>query len=590
MFVAERKKRQLQGEMFHKVWRQVDAIFRHVMNGLVALHFLRVASRSIRKHLREPERMIAGKDGQTPGTNQFQPAFHAAGDAHPVIGQPHRFGFGLKRAGRADARISFNQSGNVHLPGQMNRPLLAVQFPQMQSHQDHPKQTKLIIAMVPILCQQGKSHGMMISTIHASFGGPIVEMKCVGLIVEYNPLHYGHVHHFEQSKRAAGAEAAIAVMSGHFLQRGEPAMMNKWARAETALRMGVDVVIELPVVYATSPAEWFAYGAVSLLDATGVVDTLCFGSELGQTGPLAKLAALLAREPAELAARLRRELKTGVPYPAAYARAVAELASSPDGGEPYADLLLKPNNILGLHYMIALRRLNSRIEPLTIARIKAEYHQTDISDGRIASATAIRKTIFETGGLAEAKPFLPPFTFRILEREAAAGRAPIDWERLRLPLLEQALVATPQTLAELDEMDEGLEYRLLRTLAAMKRETFTVRGWLSRLKTKRYTQAKLQRTLIRLLLGHRRGMFEAGTLRRGPAYIRVLGFSARGRELLKRMKRTARLPIIVEVRRSDARLLAADIQATSVYALAYREPDMWHAFRDFYEPPLRIDG
>ena len=215
-------------------------------------------------------------------------------------------------------------------------------------------------------------------------------MSTVGLVVEYNPLHNGHYYHFQQSKKVTGADSAICIMSGNFLQRGEPAVVNKWARAEMALRMGADLVLELPVAYSAQPAEWFAFGAVSALDATGLVDSLCFGSESGDIGWLEAAADVLQDEPAPLRELLQQELKAGVPYPAAYSRAVAQLVPGADESE-----LAKPNNTLGLHYLIALRRLRSGIRPQTIARTKAEYNQTDITDGRIASATALRKLLFE---------------------------------------------------------------------------------------------------------------------------------------------------------------------------------------------------
>lgn len=148
-------------------------------------------------------------------------------------------------------------------------------------------------------------------------------MKTTGLIVEYNPLHNGHEYHFLESKRVSGADGTIAVMSGQFLQRGEPAMVGKWARAEMALRMGVDLVLELPIAYSTQPAEWFAYGAVSALHATGIVDSLCFGSESGELQWLQAVADAMCDEPEAFQRALQDELKTGLPYPAAYSRAIA---------------------------------------------------------------------------------------------------------------------------------------------------------------------------------------------------------------------------------------------------------------------------
>lgn len=410
-------------------------------------------------------------------------------------------------------------------------------------------------------------------------------MRTVGLIVEYNPLHNGHYYHYQQSKKVSGADSAICVMSGHFLQRGEPAIVDKWARAEMALRMGADLVLELPVAFSAQPAEWFAYGAVSALDATGVVDSLCFGCESGRIDWLQAAADKLYNEPEELSRLLQLELKMGLPYPAAYSRAVAQLL--PEARE---EDLAKPNNTLGLHYLIALRRLQSRIEPLTITRTKADYNQSDITDQQIASATAIRRILTTDCSLEGIRPFVPSATLDIMAREWKAGRGPIDWERFARPLLLQLMHHTPEQLASFHEVNEGLEHRIRKALADIRPEDYAgalVEALIDKLKTKRYTRTKLQRTLLRILLNHSKQDLSSDTLRQGVPYLRVLGFSPRGRELLKRMKKTAKVPIVTKVTTVTSPLLEMDLRAASVYSLGYSlpTPDDW--FRDYYEAPIR---
>lgn len=200
--------------------------------------------------------------------------------------------------------------------------------------------------------------------------------RTVGLIVEYNPMHNGHVYHLEASKKITEADTSVAVMSGHFLQRGEPAMLSKWARAEMALAMGVDLVLELPVSYAVGPAEWFAHGAVATLHHTGVVDSLCFGSESGELAPLAAMADLLASEPKALSEAIQRQLQQGASYPAAYAAAAAELAPGGDAAGALA-LLKQPNNTLGLHYMIALEAAQQRDPALHGAAYRRRLSRCD---------------------------------------------------------------------------------------------------------------------------------------------------------------------------------------------------------------------
>ncbi|WP_284638981.1 nucleotidyltransferase [Paenibacillus silviterrae] len=408
-------------------------------------------------------------------------------------------------------------------------------------------------------------------------------MRTVGLIVEYNPLHHGHCYHFQQSKSQTQADAAVCIMSGHFLQRGEPALVNKWARAEMALRMGADLILELPVAFSCQPAEWFAYGAVSALDATGVVDSLCFGSESGDIGFLERAAEAVADEPAAFRERLQETLQRGLAYPAAYSEALASYVPELDPAE-----LAKPNNTLGLHYLIALQRLKSSIQATTITRTKAEYNQTDITDRQIASATAIRKLLFEDRALEGIAPYVPASTLDVLRSEWQAGRAPVGWESFARPLLLQLLHHSPGQLASFYEVNEGLEHRLKQAVTKLTLpDGRIVDELLSELKTKRYTRTKLQRTLLRILLNHSKQELGPDVLRRGVPYLRVLGFSPKGQLLLKRMKKTAKVPVITKVTTEASPLLQLDVRATSVYALAYEQPTARDLHRDYYQPPLQ---
>lgn len=420
-------------------------------------------------------------------------------------------------------------------------------------------------------------------------------MKTVGIVVEYNPLHNGHLYHFQQSKIKSGADAVVAVMSGHFLQRGEPAIVDKWARAEMALAMGVDMVIELPTAYAVQPAEWFAFGAVSLLTATGVVDALCFGSEHGELSLLQQLAQLLHREPAGLGDAVRAELRRGASYPAAFAAAAgqyaAQAASLGGDADALAAIIKQPNNSLGLHYLIALLRLQSDIVPLTVARHVAGYHEQRITDAQIASATALRRLLTESNGdLAPLAPFVPSTTLQILQREWQAGRGPITWEDYAAPLFHTLLQQDAAALAAYHEVTEGLEQRILHSLPSLP--ALTVEALLDALKTKRYTRTKLQRMLTHLLLNHAKSELAPDKLQHGVSYIRVLGFSSRGQALLKEMKKKAKLPVITNVPDaavSEHPFLGYDLRATAIYASAYHNQanPARALFRDYYEPPIR---
>lgn len=411
-------------------------------------------------------------------------------------------------------------------------------------------------------------------------------MRAVGVIVEYNPLHNGHAYHLAESVRVSGAEAVIAVMSGNWLQRGEPALMNKRARAETALLQGADLVLELPAFWSAQPAERFAFGAVSALEACGVVDAFCFGSESGDIELLQSLASRLASEPEPFAALLKERLARGLPYPAAYADACATLT----GDREAALALAKPNNSLGFHYLLARERIKSRMRPLTIRRVKADYSDTGFRDAAIASATAIRSRLLESEGnpekaLAAVRPYAPPHTLRVLEREWSAGRAPMHWERYRVPLFHRLAVLPADRIAAFREVTEGLEHRIKKTLPALG-GTMTVEALLAALKTKRYTLTKLQRMLTAVYLGweKERCLHESG----GVPYLRVLGFTGNGRKLLARMKQTSSVPIVLGAGKNNHPLLELECAATAAYALGYTAPQAEDLYADYYFPPVRV--
>jgi len=411
-------------------------------------------------------------------------------------------------------------------------------------------------------------------------------MRTVGIVVEYNPLHNGHLYHIQQSRKITGADAVVAVMSGHWLQRGEPAIADKWARAEMALRAGCDLVLELPVAYSSQPAQWFAYGAVAVLQATGIVDTLCFGSESGDLETLVRIASILSDEPEEVGAELGKLLKEGLPYPSAYAEAV-RLHLRRTGHELDADFRLdQPNHTLGLHYLLALRQLGSPIVPYSIRRERSEYSQKSITDASIASATALRELLSRSGDLGELAPYVPPSTLDILRREAEAGRFPVTWESFSRPLFHLLAQMDESRLASFAEATEGLEFRLRRSLSELA--TDSVEELIARLKTKRYTRTKLQRLLLRVLLGHTKDELNAAALASGVRYVRVLGFTERGRQLLRRMKKAAAAPVIHSAAGDEWPYLRMDARAGAVYALAFRDNRLQDGRRDYSQPPIRI--
>ena len=210
-------------------------------------------------------------------------------------------------------------------------------------------------------------------------------MKTVGLITEYNPFHLGHKYHIEQAKKLTGADTAIVIMSGNYVQRGAPSFADKYTKAKVALNNGADLIIELPYCFACASAEYFAYAAVSILDRLNIVDYLCFGAENDDISLLYDIAKILSNEPPEFKVLLKKHLKTGISFPAA-----RQLALDTFTNASCANITASPNNILGIEYIKALIRRKSSIKPFALKRINADYHSTD-NDSRFYSATAIRE-------------------------------------------------------------------------------------------------------------------------------------------------------------------------------------------------------
>jgi predicted nucleotidyltransferase len=414
-------------------------------------------------------------------------------------------------------------------------------------------------------------------------------MRAVGLVTEYNPFHNGHLHHLRESLRVTGAEAAVAVMSGHFLQRGEPAMVDKWVRTEMALAAGVDLVFELPFAFACNSAPHFAMGAVQTLDALGVVDSLCFGSEAGDLVQLNKVATVLAERQEEIESLTAARLRDGVNYPVARSEVLVGLLP-----EVSAEILNSPNNILGIEYLKVLYSTNIRIQPYTIKRRGAGYHDTDVKS-QIASATGIRRMI-EAG--EEIESLLPQPCRKVLHEALRAGRS-LDTVRLFVALQSQMLQES-ETLNEIYLVDDGIDRRL--DLAALKAASFD--ELVSGVKSRQWTLTRVQRILMYVLLQVKAVEMKA-FIQTGPLYLRLLGSSERGRKILARARRRKKLPIIADPARATNTLrkfyrnrsayqqlaeemLRLDLRATRIYGLLQGERSGEYLNQDYYQPVWQV--
>ena len=412
-------------------------------------------------------------------------------------------------------------------------------------------------------------------------------MKVCGIIAEYNPFHNGHAYHIQKTKEITGAEAIIAVMSGNFVQRGAPALFDKWTRTKMALMNGVDLVIELPTYYATSSAEYFAQGSVGLLDSLGVVDCLSFGSKTTDIDTLKRIANILYLEPNDYKDILQSELKKGVSYPIARSNSLKTFMKKEYDAKYITEILLDSNNILGIEYLKALMYNNSQIIPNAIQRKGEDYNSVNIVDG-ICSATAIRK-ILEKDDIENLKEVIPESSFNIINSELLNGRLPMDLRNFEKEIFYVLRKSLTQDLFELSDVSEGLENLLKKT----SNETTEIEKLIDMLKSKRYTRTRIQRILLHALLNITKD--EVNNYKYNPQYIRVLGFTKKGEKLLTQIYNKANIPIVTSVNKflknandTGRRMIEKDILATNIYTLGYQIPNYRKSNLDYTMPIIQV--
>ncbi len=414
-------------------------------------------------------------------------------------------------------------------------------------------------------------------------------MKVLGIIAEYNPFHNGHMYHLKSSLELIDPDYTIVAMSGHFTQRGEAAIIDKWERTEMALRNGVDIVVELPAAYSSQTAELFAYGGVQLLNHTGVVTHISFGSEIGRIQPLAEIARMLVDEPPSFKMLLKQYLDQGLSFPQARHRAIIEQAKETGlsfSQSQWEKIINSSNSILAIEYLKALYRTGSSIIPVTIQRIGAPYNAQEMS-GEISSATAIRNELVRQKWWDSISRAMPQASFEILKGAVESGKGPVTNASLEQLLLGKIRSMSVEDIKNLMDVDEGLENRIKE--CSLKASTLD--EFIALAKTKRYVYTRLQRILIHALLGITRERVERFQRVGGPQYLRILGFSKRAIPLLKQLKQNARVPIITKVANYDLildnpvarEMFDIDVLATNLYSLGIPDPRYRRGNRDFTE-------
>ncbi len=378
-------------------------------------------------------------------------------------------------------------------------------------------------------------------------------MKIVGLITEYNPFHAGHLYHMQQARELTGADYCVVLMSGSFVQRGEPAIFDKYRRTKAALLAGADLVLEMPVAFSTASAHEFAAYGVALLSAIGV-DAVVFGSECGQIEFLKQAASALNHESAEFQERLRKGLKAGLTYPQARAKAL-------EMEDTWASVLSSPNNILGIEYLRAAEDLHSPMEFYTISRKGSGYHEDTLADANFPSASAIRGII--RNSLSKDKDLLDILASHLpaVTHPAYTGAVPVFVDDFS-ELLNAAVLQLQATFSIAD-----LSPELAARLAKPPYFPLSFEERIQALKTRQLTYTRVSRALLHLVLGMREEDISRWKEEGYALYARILGFRRQSSPLLSCLHKKSSIPLITKM--ADA------AQNLSPSALALLEQEVY---------------
>ncbi len=388
-------------------------------------------------------------------------------------------------------------------------------------------------------------------------------MKAVGIIAEYNPFHNGHLYHIKKVREMTNADYIVVVMSGDFTQRGIPALINKHSRAKMALKAGADLVFELPSYYATGSAEYFASGAIALLDKLGIIDCICFGSECGDIKILTDIARFLNNETKQLSESIQSKIREGLSYPLARAEAIGELI--PESYE-HVEALSSPNNILGIEYIKAIMRRNSTITPYTNFRMGAGYHDKMLSEN-MSSALSIRQSLLENNSLEMIESSVPQHVFTIMQKHFCKT-FPIYNDDVSLILKYKLLLDERNGYTSYVDISEDLSAKIKKNLKKYK----NFGQFCDLLKSKDITYARVSRCLTHILLNHKKEDLQNYIDNDYIFYARILGLRKDATELMSALKLHSEVPIISKL--ADAKkqlspigiqMLEDDIRSSQIY-------------------------
>ncbi len=380
----------------------------------------------------------------------------------------------------------------------------------------------------------------------------------LGLITEYNPFHFGHLYHLKKSKKITGSQDTIVVMSGNFTQRGEVAIFDKYLRTKMALQNGADIVIELPTLYSTSSAEFFARESINILNKSGIVDCVCFGSESGNIEKLKKVSSFFVNEKKGLNTEykiiLNKYLKDGLSYPTARNKSYKHFFED--------DIILNsPNNILGIEYLKAIEEQNSPIKAFTIDRIKSNYNSKKI-EGVITSATSIRNALHNSN---------MENLSRCMPNQSLIKDTPFAQYNKLSPIFHYIINKSSNSeISSILDVTEGLENRIVN----ISNDNYLLSDIIKEVKSKRFTLTKIQRAILHIILNIKKDYFKYYNNLGGVPYIRVLGFNKNKDYLLKNLIKKSELPVVTNLKKAHSllnddayNLLIREVQNTDIYNL-----------------------
>lgn len=388
-------------------------------------------------------------------------------------------------------------------------------------------------------------------------------MKITGIIAEYNPFHNGHLYQIRKAKEITGADYIIVVMSGNHMQRGTPALIDKYSRAKMALSGGADMVIELPTCYATASAEYFAMGAISILNQLGCVDSVCFGSESGDITMLSKIAHALVDESEDFVQSLKTKLKNGDTYPVARNAALAETIN---GFTTFDTILGFPNNILGIEYIKAIIRQNSSIKPYTNTRIGSDYHSYKLAEN-FSSAISIRQSLSLQDNLDMIQSQIPASAFAIM-KEDFHKTFPVYASDFSSMIKFKLLKERGQGFTQYFDVTQAISDKLEKEMFSMQ----SFDEFCDILKSKDITYARISRCLSHILLDIKAEDVQLYKENGITFYARVLGFNSKADALTKMLKSNTSIPLITKTTSASSQLypigqkqFEQDIQASHIY-------------------------